>query len=333
MKNKRKLLIATVLILALILLTGTLLNLNRLRTILSLKMVDDYPLYYVRYYGNYNLDYAPVEGLGPLATASTMTDDNTIMCSGFLAKNESGDPLFCRNLDYTLLNHPISVLLTDAPKKNASLAMVDLFYLGYNKGNPPNRSLLGNSILYAPRITIDGVNEYGLAVASLTVPYAKTPFDPNKPSTDEVGIMRLILDYATTVDEAVDKMKEYNIEFHTDPLHFMIADASGDSVVIEFIEGEIIEHRTDEAWQACTNFILSTETGNKYCERYIKAVERLEENNGILSEEEAMKLLSDVTQDGTIWSVVYNLRSGETYIAMGRDYDHIIEFDLDMINE
>lgn len=333
MKKKRKLIIATVLILALIFLTGTLLNLNRLRTILSLKMVDDYPLYYVRYYGNYNLDYAPVEDLGPLATASTMTDDNTIMCSGFLASNESGDPLFCRNLDYTLLNHPITVLLTDAPEKNASLAMVDLYYLGYNKGNPPNRSLLGNSILYAPRITIDGVNEYGLAVASLTVPYAKTPYDPDKPSTDEVGIMRLILDYATTVDEAIDKMKEYNIVFHTDPLHFMIADASGDSAVIEFIDGELIIHRTDEAWQACTNFILSTETGNKYCERYIKAVERLEETNGILSEEEAMTLLSDVTQDGTIWSVVYNLRSGEAYIAMGRDYDHIIEFDLDMINE
>lgn len=332
MKPKKKRIIAVVLVFVLILVTGVLLNINRLLTITSLKMVDDYPLYYVRYYGNYNLDYSPVKNFNPLATAS-ITDDNKVMCSGFLARNEKGDPLFCRNLDYTLLNHPITVLLTDAPGKNASLSMVDLFYLGYNKGNPPNKSLLNNGILYAPRVTIDGVNEYGLAVASLTVPHAKTPFDPDKPSTDEVGIMRLILDYATTVDEAVKKFKEYNIIFHTDPLHFMIADASGDSAVIEFIDSEIIIHRTEEPWQACTNFILSTESGNKYCERYFKAIERLEEKQGVLSEEEAMKLLSDVDQEGTVWSVVYNLRTGEADIAMGRDYDTIIEYDLNMINE
>ena len=332
MKLKKKGIIAILLIIVLVPIIGVLLNLNRILTITSLKMVDDHPLYYIRYYGKYDLDYSPVN-LDHLDTASIISDDNRVMCSSFLAKNEKGNPLFCRNLDYTLLNHPITVLLTDAPGKNSSISMVDLFYLGYNKGNSPNKSLFNNGILYAPRVTIDGVNEYGLAIASLTVPHAKTPFDPDKPSTDEVGIMRLILDYATTIEEAVDKFKEYNIEFHTDPLHFMVADASGDSAVIEFINGEIIVYKTDEPWQVCTNFILSTESGNKYCERYFTAVKRLEESNGVLSEEEAMQLLSDVDQEGTVWSVVYNLKTGETDIAMGRDYEDIIEYDLKMIHE
>lgn len=188
-------------------------------------------------------------------------------------------------------------------------------------------------ILPALRITIDGVNEYGVAVAALTVPHAKPPYDPEKPSTDEVGMMRLILDYATTVDEAVEKIKEYNIIFHEEVIHYMIADASGDSAVIEFINGDVVVYRTDDPWQVCTNFILSQESSNKYCERYDKAVAKLDEKNGILSEEEAMQLLSDISQGGTIWSVIYNLKTGESHIAMGKNYDRIHVFDLNMINE
>lgn len=334
MKHKRKIIIALLLLFVVICGTVILQNLNRILTIMSLKMVDDYPLYYMRYYGDYNLDYSPVDdNYQPIDFDSAATDSNTVMCSSFFARNENGDPLFCRNLDYTLLGHPITVLLTDSPGKNASLSMADLFYLGYNKDNPPNKSLFNNSLLIAPRITIDGVNEYGLAIASLTVPHAEPPFDSEKPSTDEVGMIRLVLDSATTVDEAVEKIRDYNMVFHSEIIHYMIADANGDSAIIEYLDGEIVLHRTDEPWQACTNFIFSLESSNKYCERYDKAIERLEEKKGILSEEDAMQLLSDVTQEGTVWSVVYNLKTGETYIAMGRDYDNVMEFDLKMINE
>lgn len=334
MKHKRKIFIALLLLFVVICGTVILLNLNRLLTIMSLKKVDDHPLYYMRYYGDYNLDYSPVDDdFKPIDSASATTDSNTVMCSSFFARNENGDPLFCRNLDYTLQGHPITVLLTDTPGKNASLSMADLFYLGYNKDNPPNKSLFNNNLLIAPRITIDGVNEYGLAIAALTVPHAKPPFDSEKPSTDEVGMIRLVLDYATTVDEAVEKIKDYNMVFHSELIHYMIADANGDSAIIEYIDGEIVLHRTDEPWQACTNFIFSLESSNKYCERYDKAIERLEEKKGILSEEDAMQLLSDVTQGGTVWSVVYNLKTGETYIVMGKHFDNVLKFDLNMVNE
>lgn len=333
MKNKRGKIIAVLLIAAVTCSAVILLFLNRIRTIMSLKMVDEYPLYYMRYYGDYNLDYSPVSRIPKSAgSAAAAAEENTIMCSSFLAWNEKGEPLFCRNLDNTLINHTITVLLTDAPGKHASISMADLYYLGFTKNNPPNKSLFKNSLFAAPRVTIDGVNEYGLAVAILSVPYGTPPYDPEKPTTDEVGMMRLILDNAATVGEAVGKIKEYNIKLFNGPAHFMIADASGDSAVIEFIGGAIAEYRTDEPWQVCTNFLFS-ETSNTYCERYNKATRRLEEKNGILSEEEAMQLLSDVSQDGTVWSVVYNLKTGEVYIAMGKNYDKIYEFDLDMVNE
>lgn len=214
------------------------------------------------------------------------------------------------------------------------MTTVDLNYLGYSKENPPDRSLIGSNLLYAPRITIDGINEYGLAVAILAVPIAEPPFDPNKPDTDEVGMMRLILDDAKTIDEAVEIIKQYNILFHEGAGHFMIADASGDSAVIEFIDGQVVVFRTDTDWQVCTNFILSQEDRNKNgLFRYETAMECLNENSGILSEEQAMQLLSDVSQDSTVWSVIYNLRTGEMQIAMGKKYEEVNCFDLQMHNE
>lgn len=310
------------------------LNLNRIRTIMSLRKVDDYPLFYMRYYGDYKFDFSIPKEFQQSNASGIAPENRSMMCSSFLARNEKGDPIFCRNLDYTLLGHPITLVAANPPGKNASLAMTDLYYLGYNQNRLPNRSLFRTGLMVAPRITIDGVNEYGLAVATLTVPFAKPPYDPKKETTDEAGMSRLILDHASTVDEAVDKINEYNLMFHEGPIHFMIADGSGDSAVVEFLDGQVLVHRDKNDWQVCTNFILSQDLGEKWgLDRYNKAAERLEERNGILSEEEALQLLSDVSQKDTIWSVVYNLRTGETEIVMGKNYTKVNHFDLRMHNE
>lgn len=114
----------------------------------------------------------------------------------------------------------------------------------------------------------------------------------------------------------------------------MLADANGDSAVVEFIDSQIVVHRNKEDWQVCTNFILSRDIGGKSgLDRYNKAIKRLEESNGILSENEAMQLLSDISESGTVWSVIYNLRTGEANIVMGRKYTKIINYDINMINE
>ncbi len=312
-----------------------LLNLNTVRTIYSLTKVDEYPLYYMKYYGDYHPDYRAKNSGDNTADTAVTSDKFGMLCSSFFATNNKGEPLFCRNLDYTLLRHQITVLKTDAPGKYASLTMADLFYLGYNESNPPVRSLTkGGNLMAAPRVTIDGVNEYGLSLAILSVPYAKPPYDPEKLTTDEVGINRLILDNAKTVAEAVEVMKQYNIKFQEGPAHFMIADANGDSAVIEFLDGEIVALWREEAWQVCTNFILSADLqDNEGKDRYDIAEQTLKEKNGILTEEEAMDLLGAISQNSTVWSVVYNLKTGEADIVMGKKYDQVHTFDLKMYNE
>lgn len=319
-----------------ILLVLVLVNINKVLTLGSFKLVDDYPLYTMTYYGNYSFDYALKKADGKDATNTsglTLPSGISYMCSSFVAVNQKGEPMLCRNLDYKLLGHAMALIRTDAPGKNASISMSDLYYLGYNKNNLPPKSLKSSlGLLAAPRIPIDGMNEYGVSMAILTVPFAQTTKDPTKDTIDEVAANRLILDHAKNVDEAVLILKEHNIQFREGPAHFMIADSSGKSAIVEFIGGEVKTIVKETPWQAVTNFIMSEESGPKEgLGRYNTICNTLEANDGRISEDEAMKLLSRVS-GGTVWSVIYNLKTGEIRIAMGMKYHDQKTFHFTMRN-
>ena len=117
----------------------------------------------------------------------------------------------------------------------------------------------------------------------------------------------------------------------TPPIHYMIADRSGESVVVEYIRGEMHVIR-EEPYQVMTNFIIhGSPTGQDApCWRY-RAVHRgLEGFNGALSAGEAMDLLSEASQPSTIWSIVYETSTGEIHVAMGRSYERVHKFSLNM---
>ncbi len=118
------------------------------------------------------------------------------------------------------------------------------------------------------------------------------------------------------------------------PMHFLITDKTGKSVIIEYVNGEIIVIPNEEAWQVCTNFIVheSSEDTKKSCRRYTKAQAFMNEKNGRLSEEEMMNLLDEVSQRSTCYSAVYNMNTGKVSIAIGRSYkeEDIRYFELKM---
>lgn len=298
---------------------------DQARTIWSLQKLDGYPLYAMTYYGDYRLDYT-------VDNPKLRSQGGGVLCSSFLCRNEKGEPLFCRNLDYALAGHPIVMTQTRAPEKNATLAICDLYYLGYSVSRLPAGSLFADrALLNAPRVPMDGVNEYGVALAGLSVPHAEPPLDPAKETIDEASALRLALDNAKTVQEAVDVITGYNMLFHEGAAHFMIADGNGDSAVLEYVKGEAVAVRSDTPWQAVTNFILSSPAREGVGQdRYDRAEAALAKANGILSEEEAMALLGRVSQPGTLWSVIYNLKTGETRLALRMKYDKLYSFKLTM---
>jgi choloylglycine hydrolase len=180
------------------------------------------------------------------------------------------------------------------------------------------------------------MNEEGLAVGMMAVSEADSGYDPARVTISDLNLIRLVLDYAANVDEAVVLMGKYNIDFGGGPpIHYFLADSSGNSAVVEFLGGgmQVLPNQAD--WQVSTNFLVSKEQpegSNSSCWRYNKSYEALQSSAGALSSQAAMELLADVSQPGdyaTRWSVVYNMTEGEITLVMGREYDQVYSFSLD----
>jgi penicillin V acylase-like amidase (Ntn superfamily) len=143
-------------------------------------------------------------------------------------------------------------------------------------------------------------------------------------------LLRLVLDHAKDVNEAISLIQEYNAEFVV-PVHFHIADASGKSAIVEYTDGKIVVVREDNPWQVSTNFLISEENKSD-CRRYKLVNETLSKAEGKIPQEEAMHVLGEAKLDNTVWSVVYNLSTGRIQLAMGTDYTRVHNFKLDMKN-
>jgi predicted choloylglycine hydrolase len=295
----------------------------------SLEKVDDYPLFVMRYHGTYFFDLFSEYGIEWPLFKKFYKAVNPDACTSFAALNDEGDAFFGRNFDW---QHRSSLLLfTDPPGGYASVSMVDLYYFGL-EGMQEIPWKKRFNLLATPYAVMDGMNEWGVAVGQNAVPIKQLPYDPNKPTLISNQLMRAVLDHARDVNEAITLIQKYNPNFPVIYGHLHIADVSGNSVVVEYVDGRMVIIRNEEPWQVSTNFLLSeaqTETG---CWRYDLASEHLGKAQGNIAQNEAMKLLQAVKLSHTVWSVVYNLSTGDVRIAMGKDYEQVHGFQLKMKN-
>jgi len=185
---------------------------DRLKTIRSLKKLDDFPLYKMHYYGDYDLPHYDAKISLPENLRNEISSGNTSQwaCTCFSAKTGQGNQLLGRNFDWG--SHPALLLFTDTPGRYASVSIVDIFYLGYSKSETPDKNPGG--LLRSPHLPFDGMNEEGLAVGMMAVPSADGPADPQKQTVSSLMIIRLMLDHAKNVDEAIAVFENFNIDFH-----------------------------------------------------------------------------------------------------------------------
>ncbi len=255
----------------------------------------------------------------PINTISTAEH-----CSTVVLHRKDGHVYFGRNFDY---EHDASLVLkVHGPAGKSSVAVLDLHYLNLDRDDLDSTSLLQRvPLLFAPYYLQDGMNEYGVAVSDMTVKNVQTPDDPDKPNIIHSAAMRLVLDYAKTADEAVALLGEYNIHFVAETCHLMIADASGKSVVVEFIDGQLKPTTTRESWQICTNHQICGKSEAENCEacgRYKVASGELADLHAKGDASKVMKVMQSVSKtDRTMWSSVYDLSTGEFRIAYRQHFD------------
>lgn len=106
--------------------------------------------------------------------------------------------------------------------------------------------------LYAP---LDGMNEKGLAVSvNMIQDGADISQDSDRADITTTTAIRLLPDKAADVDEALALLEQYDMHASMGMMvHFALDDNSGRSVVVEYIENEMVVTDTP----VVTNFYLA----------------------------------------------------------------------------
>lgn len=269
-------------------------------------------------------------------------------CSTFNAKTPDGNVLLGRNFDYKAA--PCLVCWTAPENGYRSLSVVDTtFFLYGTKIMPLSRSKKKMRAMGAPYTSMDGINEKGLSIAVLEIKSKATKQKTGKTPIITTVAIRAVLDKCETVEQALSLFASYDMQ---DLLginyHYQIADAAGNSAIIEYVNNEmiVIRQQADKENLVLTNYFL-TEGGDNHDGRGYDRLEtieaELENKKGILTEDEAMHLLSRCTlhyrhktlkhEVITLWSSVYNCSEKSMLLCAGMDYTKKYKFYIDRPGE
>lgn len=332
-KKKRRLrrrIILALLIVTLVL-GGMFLN-QAVHTLSTLEKIDDYPLYVMHYHGDYDF-YIWIQRLFPVIFGADRTNTKSQACSLFVAQGDSTPGVYGRNFDWTF--SPVLVLFTEPSDGYASISIVDIAYLGFDRSDCGHLPGWGRRLRLMPSVCMpfEGMNNRGLTVAIASLADTERTIDPKKKDLHQVVAMRKMLDSCCNLEEALALLEEYNIVFTPGPaVHYLIADALGKSAVVEFTEKGMEVIRPEHPWQVATNSYLagaSPECRNA-CWRYKKADQALAKSQGSITTKQAMDILKDISNRGTQWSAVFDIATGCVLVSVGRNYDRVHEFQLKM---
>ncbi len=97
----------------------------------------------------------------------------------------------------------------------------------------------------------DGINEHGLSVNLLYLGATEYEPEDDRPTVSTAVWIRYFLDNFKTVKEAVANLDDFrlvSVKIYGDlyPLHIALSDATGDSAIVEYINGKLTVHHGPE---------------------------------------------------------------------------------------
>lgn len=127
---------------------------------------------------------------------------------------------------------------------DASISSVDLQFLGIKDGAPIDGFMQKVICLAAPYVPIDGMNEAGVAVGIYmsyqgeTDNVIVTDQNTDRPDLTSTTMLRMILDYAGSVEEVIQLVSQYDLHDSAGTsFHYMVADSTGASAIMEWTYG------------------------------------------------------------------------------------------------
>lgn len=276
-------------------------------------------LYYVEYQGDYGFE-GFLENGGASSEAAMAEYITFFLSNGFMkaGTNPVSQDMGCstltvnglmgRNFDWEGENGSAIIVHTIPEIGYESYATCWLDFLGFGENWKPEgfaNQYMSLASIYVP---LDGINEMGLCVADLVNgDEEQTHQQTEKKDLTTNSAIRLLLDRAATVEEAIELLQQYDMNSAIGMSHHLaISDAGGRSVVVEYINNEMIVTDTS----VVTNHYLSP--GEKYgvgnqesLARFDRLIEMSDAANSAENMRNTMEAASypGITQ----WSIVYDL--------------------------
>ena len=233
-------------------------------------------------------------------------------CSTIFVSNTDGGYLFGRNFDWQTCDALVAAAYPE--EGYASISTVNQDFIRKDEGFAVNMltdEMMTAAVLYAP---LDGMNEKGLCVSVNMIQDSATIHqNTGKPNITTTTAVRLLLDKAANVREALELLEQYDLHSSMEyMIHFAIADNNGNSVAVEYVGNEMIVTETS----ILTNFYLAEGEKNgvgtqQSHTRFEILAETLEESPSMTAQE-VRDALDSVSKDNfgefesTEWSVVFN---------------------------
>lgn len=261
-------------------------------------------------------------------------------CCSIAASNagNAGGKIFGRNFDYP--NGTAMILHTMPYKGYESVSTSYPYFVTGNLWWEPAGNIVDDAIslglIYAP---LDGLNEKGLYISILQLDKEPTnQTDEGKNDVQTTVAVRYILDNAASVDEALEILRSFNMHnvFNT-AYHYAIADNTGKSVVVEYINNEM---KVKENVKVVTNHYLTdnvakplTNASPNSLTRYNAAYNAGEAVDWNMTPEQmrdalkAAKAIHDPLDDSfvSIWSAVFEPAAKKVTYYFREDYTKHVE--------
>lgn len=325
--------------------TGYFLFGDQIKAVNSIACLND-RLFYLEYNGDYGLDAFLKQGgaAGDAELTAFLTrfftknlykyeaPEQLIGCSTIAVQLTDGGYGFGRNFD---LDDCAALIVRTNPKSGyASISTTNLQFLGFpldlmRPGLMDKLIMLG-----ATFVPLDGINEQGFCGAILAIAHGgQTNQDTGKPGLTTTAALRLLLDRAATVEEALDLLEQYDMHASADmDYHFAFADATGRSVVVEYVENELhvleLPLATNHFLMPGPFYGIGRAEGDL---RYDRLVEYLAMGDGVLSLEQlgdALRSVSQNQQVRTQWSIIYEQNVPRLTFYHLQDFANPLRFDF-----
>ena len=267
--------------------------------------------------------------------ADVAVNGNSFGCSTLAVGSPDGHQLFGRNFDWQTCN---ALVVTSKPSQGyGSISTVNLSFIS-QAGGSLNQMLVQNDIrvLAALYVPLDGMNEKGLAVSvNMIQDNASINQNTDKPDLTTTTAVRLLLNKAANVDEALTLLQQYDLHASMGMMiHFALADTTGRGVVVEYINNEMVVTET----LVVTNFYLAEGTKHgigtqQSHERYDILTQALADHS-TMTMENVRDAMDSVSKDNfnefesTEWSAVFDLNTGTAHYYHRENYENRYTFSI-----